>query len=174
MSAPMRWNVLSLAFLLVVLGLSWAAMPSGEVAIHFGGDGQPDSFGSRNGLVGGLTAAFVATWLFMAWLSSASDRLPWSMVNIPRKDHWSRPEHEPVARERLSEDLSLVNVGVTGLFAALCPVIVVSVRRGEMTGALEVAALGLPVAFCVALGVVLWRRNRFYRDVPVDGDVPEA
>lgn len=166
MSAPARWNLLALVLVLITLGLSWLALPDGEIPVHFGADGRADDWGTRNGLVGVIGGLFVATWLFMAWLSHASDRLHWSMVNIPRKDHWEQPEHQPVARQRLAEDMALVNLWTMGLFAAICPVMVVSVRRGEMTGFLGGTVLVLIVGFCVALFALVRHRNRFYRDVP--------
>ncbi|GGD21133.1 DUF1648 domain-containing protein [Nocardioides daphniae] len=163
---PRQLNLLSLAVLLVVLALSWAAMPSGRIAVHFGAGGEPDSWGTRTELVGVVGSIVVAAWLFVAWLSHASDRLHWSMVNIPRKEFWSRPENEAVARERLAVDMALVNGWMIALVVAICPAMVLATRRGEMSGALGWYVVGVIALLCVVLTVVILRRNRFYRDVP--------
>lgn len=166
MTSPMRWNVLALAVVLVVLGLGWLAMPTGRIPVHFGTGGEPDDWGTRNELVGVVAGISLATWLFIAWLSHAADRLHWSMVNIPRKDHWSRPENEAVARQRLAVDMAIVNLWTMALIAAVTPFMVVATRRGEMGSFLGWSVALVIAALCVVLGVVVWRRNRFYRDVP--------
>lgn len=166
MSTPQRWNLYALVLVLGSFGLTWLALPAGEIAVHFGMDGQADGWGTRTQLVAVLAGISVATWLLFAWLSHASDRLHRSMVNIPRKDHWEKPEHAPVARQRLAEDMALVNLWAMGLFVALCPMMVLSARRGEMTGALGWSLWVVIGVFGVGLLLVMRQRNRFYRDVP--------
>lgn len=166
MSTPARWNAGALAVVLVVLGLTWVALPDGEIAVHFAWDGEPDAFGTRTELVGVLGGITVAIWLFLTWLSHAAGRLHWSMVNIPRKDHWEKPENMPVARRRLAEDMAVVNVWTMLLLVSTAPVMVLSARRGEMGSALGTGLLVLIGVMTVALLAVIRRRNRFYRDVP--------
>ncbi|MBE7325382.1 DUF1648 domain-containing protein [Nocardioides sp. Y6] len=166
MSLPARWNLSALLLALGSFALAWFALPDGEIAVHFGVDGQPDEWGTRTELVAVVGGLCLATWLFLAWMSHSADRLHWSMVNIPRKDHWAKPEHEPVARRRLAEDMALVNLWTMGLLVSICPVMVLSARRGELTGPLAWSVWILIGAFCLALVAMMRHRNRFYRDVP--------
>ena len=163
---PMRWMWLSLVVALSVLVLSWQSMPSGRIPVHFGPGGEADNWGTRNELCGVLALIILGLWAFMAWLTSRADRLHWSMINMPRKDHWMLPENEPVARARLAEDMALTGVWTMALFTAMMPLVVLSVRRGDMGGGLEVATFGV-IAVLIVIGAVgLWRRQKFYRDVP--------
>lgn len=162
---PMRWMWLSLVVALSALAISWQLMPSGRIAVHFGAGGVADDWGTRNELCGVLAVIILVLWGAMAWMTTHADRLHWSMVNIPRKDHWSLPENEPVARARLAEDTALTGVWSMLLITALLPSMTLAVREGEMSGALEVVTLAVIVLLTVALMVGIWRRQKFYRDV---------
>lgn len=67
-------------------------------------------FGVLSGI--GMVAIFVLPGLL-------ADKLPTSMLNLPHKGYWTRPEYWPTARRTLDEDLAwfgaatLVFVGVT-------------------------------------------------------------
>ena len=62
--------------------------------------------------------------------------------------------------------MALETLGDLGLFVALCPMLVLSARRGEMTGPLGWSLWVVIGVFGVGLLLVMRRRNRFYRDVP--------
>lgn len=163
---PMRWMWLSLVVALVALVLAWQAMPEGRIPTHFGFGGEADNWGTRDEFLGVLGAIMLATWTLLAWLTTHADRLHWSMVNIPRKDHWTLPENEPVARARLAEDMALTGVWTMLLLTALMPLMVLSVREGHMDGWLGVSTWLVAGVLTVGFLGVIWRRQRFYRDVP--------
>lgn len=163
---PMRWMWLSLVVAMTALVWAWQSMPDGEIPVHFGFSGEPDNWGTRTEFLGVLGAIMLGTWALMAWLTSRADRLHWSMINIPRKDHWMLPENEPIARARLAEDMAMTGVWSMLLFTALLPLMVLSVRAGEMSGWLGASTWIVIGVLTVAFMVAIWRRQRFYRDVP--------
>ena len=162
----MRWMWLGLVLALSSLALAWQSMPTGRIPVHFGVNGEADDWGTRDELCLVVGAITVALWAFLAAMVRWTDRLPWSLVNIPRKDHWSRPENESVARARLAEDMALTGVWTMVLIAALMPAMALSVRAGETTGVLGWSLAVVIVGLTVALLVAILRRQRFYRDVP--------
>ncbi|WP_110240922.1 DUF1648 domain-containing protein [Nocardioides gilvus] len=163
---PMRWMWLSLVFAMTVLALSWQSMPSGRIPVHFGAGGEADNWGTRNELCGIFGGIVIALWAFMAWLTSGADRLHWSMINMPRKEYWMLPENESLARARLAEDIALTGVWSMALLTAMMPLMVLSVRRGDMGGGLSGAAIAVIVVLTAAGAVGIWQRQKFYRDVP--------
>lgn len=163
---PLRWMWLSLVVALTTLALAWQSMPTGRIAVHFGVGGEADNWGTRNELCGVVGLITIALWAFLAWMTTHADRLHWSMVNIPRKDHWARPENEPVARARLAQDMAVTGVWTMLLFAAIMPPMALAVRRGEMGALLGWATIGIVVVWTVAFLLLVRRRQQFYRDVP--------
>ena len=165
----MRYRALYLTSFAVTVALVawvWWTLPSGRIPLHFGADGEPDGWGTRHVPMAVLLGTVLGTGGLLGWLASRSETLGWGMVNIPRKDWWSRPENEPLARARVKEDMYLVGSWTLWLLACVTVLVLVEVRRAVETGSAGTSGLLVPLLACVLLaGGVAWRQ-RWYRRVP--------
>ena len=165
----MRYRPLFLASFAVAVALVvwvWWALPGGRIPTHFGPGGEPDGWGTRHVPMAVMLGTVLGTGGLLGWLAARSGTLSWGMVNVPRKDFWSRPENEPVARARLQEDMYLVGSWTLWLLAGVTLLVLVEVRRAVETGSAGTGGLLVPLVACVVLVVgVLWRQ-RWYRRAP--------
>lgn len=79
------------ALSLAQLVLAFGALPQ-RVPTHFSLAGQPDAYGSRNGLIILNTALLIFDALLFLGLPWLMERLPDDLINLPRKEHWLAPE----------------------------------------------------------------------------------
>ncbi|MFC5993295.1 DUF1648 domain-containing protein [Pseudonocardia hispaniensis] len=142
------WLMLALSGLVYAATLVWAAaaLPPGEIPVHFGADGRADRLGSRGellGVFGGVGALVLA--LFGGTLAAgAHGRTEW--LNIPHKDYWSAPENRARLRRLLAGDIAVLGGATMLLLTAL---VVITVR------AIGTQPARLPPALWVVLGVYL-------------------
>ena len=88
-----------------------AAVLPERVAVHFGGTGAADRFGSRTESLVVQACVGAVVLLLAVGADVALRRVPLSSIDVPHADHWKTPQHEPELRRRLRADL-------TGFFAA--------------------------------------------------------
>ncbi|WP_369056516.1 DUF1648 domain-containing protein [Kineococcus terrestris] len=135
------------------VALSAALLPE-RVPLHFGAAGDVDRWGTRaqaltfDVLVGGGVVALLAV------LVRTVHRVPLEWVDVPHKDVWSAPEHEPELRRRIREDLAEFGAATVLLLA----VVVLATLHAARTGSGQlpwwaVAAFALYLAYAVLFGV---------------------
>ena len=112
-----------------VVAASWWLLPD-RVPLHFGASGQPDRFGSRTEAV--VTSALLGAGIIalFAGLARWMRRLPPAMANIPHKEYWFTPEHEPRLRRMLATDLYLFGA-MTLAFLLGMEVMIIGTARSE-------------------------------------------
>lgn len=88
----------------ILLVWQWFTLPD-AVPGHIGPGGEVSYWSSRSDHV--LMAALVGVVMLLAFLLPGvlMQRLPKSLLNLPHKEYWTRPENWPTARRMLSEDL---------------------------------------------------------------------
>jgi uncharacterized membrane protein len=73
------------------LHFTYDALP-GRVASHFGLDGQPNGWMSRDALVACSLGLGILLPAIMIGMMAAAGRIPVSFVNLPHRDYWLAPE----------------------------------------------------------------------------------
>lgn len=75
-----------------------------RVATHFGANGLPNGWMSRDGFMKSIVAIVLAPVGVVQALGFLADRLPPSLVNLPNKEYWLAPERraQTMARVRTS------------------------------------------------------------------------
>lgn len=91
------------ALFLLVLAWMWLVRPDGEIPLHYGFSGVPDRWGTADRAIAEWAAIGVGNFLFLWALSAWTPRLPWEMINLPRKDRWE--PHQAWVRRRAQDDL---------------------------------------------------------------------
>lgn len=69
----------------------WQQLPP-RVATHFGIDGQPNAWMSRNGATATMLASQIGLPLFLSGLGASLGWLPVSLINIPNRQYWFEPQ----------------------------------------------------------------------------------
>lgn len=158
-SGAVAWFKGSVLASLAVVVACWFALPEGRIPLHWGADGV-DNWGTR----GQAIAVMLGVWAVFAGLMGGfirwSARMDLTLVNVPRKDHWSLPENEPRLRARLREDMALTGTWMMVLAAAVSVVMTMAARSGD---AHEWLAIGFIGAWTVVLFAGIWARMSFYR-----------
>lgn len=72
------WFLASVLVYAVVVGWAWSALPEGPVPLHFGADGTPDRFGSRDEALVSLGAG-LGGWFWPALGGYLALMLGWSV-----------------------------------------------------------------------------------------------
>ncbi|MCA9181618.1 MAG: DUF1648 domain-containing protein [Planctomycetales bacterium] len=92
----------------------WQQLPA-RVATHFGVDGEPNVWMSRNAATALMLALQVGLPLFMAGLGAGMGWIPASLVNIPNRQYWFEPERRE-STIRTLQLLLLFSALLTSLF----------------------------------------------------------
>lgn len=82
--------------------VSLAILPS-PMAIHFGGDGTADGWAPSRVHALLMTAVQALLFCSIYFTPRMIIRLPASMINLPDKQHWLRPENRPLAAAKLQD-----------------------------------------------------------------------
>lgn len=119
-----------------------------RVASHFDGQGNPNGFMPRQGLLAfhlGLVAFLAAIFLF---LPAVLLRIPNALINLPRKDYWLAPERREATLRRMGADMTWFGVA-TLAFLLVVEQLVFQANVPGGTGKLP------SVPFWIALGSYL-------------------
>lgn len=114
----------------------WSQLPE-KVATHFGIDGQPNDWMSRDSATIVLAGFQVIIPLMLISITSAARRLPDSMINIPNRDYW-------LTGDRRNDTLAYVSTmmaWIAVMTAAFMSVIAHLTFRANTTG----VGLNMPV-----------------------------
>lgn len=87
----------------------WDAMPE-RVAVHFGANGRPNGWASRNDNFWMLQGLYVFMFLMFYFSGAWILKIPARYVNLPNKDYWFRPENEAAARDKISR--AMMEMGI--------------------------------------------------------------
>ena len=96
--------LLSLLLYAGVVLWGWTTFPD-RVPVHWGGGGDADRVVARERAVVELVVIGAAMALVLGGAAALVSRLPMSWINVPHKEHWSRPENRPELHRRLAGDL---------------------------------------------------------------------
>ena len=155
----------------IALGVVSLQILPPEVAMHFGGGGVPDSWGSREFSV--LLSLFFNILMFPVFFftSALVFAFPPRFVNLPNKNYWLAEENKAATREKLSLLMCefgsafyafFIGVGLLSLQANLSD----PVRLNETV---FLAALGIFLLYTVWWCIKLYRGFRVPGE---DGDNP--
>lgn len=112
-------RILFFAATSVALGLAvqeHGTLPE-RVATHFGGDGQPNGWMSRDSHTAGQVGiTFFMAALFLG-LAVALPRLPDRFINLPHRDHWLAPQRRSGTLAWLSAMLLWLGILLQGFLA---------------------------------------------------------
>ena len=103
----MKARVAFLVSLLLYAGVviwAWSTFPD-RVPVHWGGGGDADRVVSRDRAVVELVVIGGVLALLLGGAAALVTRLPMSLINVPHKEYWSRPENRPELHRRLATDL---------------------------------------------------------------------
>jgi uncharacterized membrane protein len=115
----MRPSRILLLLLIVAFGLrfgmQYAELPP-VVASHFGVDGQPNGFMSKQVfLLFGLLPLGIAALIGLV-VPRVTRAMPVSLINLPNREHWLAPGRKDEALAYLSSYLEWVSVGMLAFF----------------------------------------------------------
>jgi uncharacterized membrane protein len=151
---------------LIALATSYPALPE-RVASHFGIDGRPNGWMSRDGEIDFMLGFGLLLPVFMVVSMACTGWIPVSFVNLPHREYWFAPERRPATRALLLRfGLGLASLSLL-FFAALQELIVAANVPGTAPH------LNNPGIFVVAggfvAGTLVWAlllRRRFSRPPP--------
>ena len=166
MPTPMSLSKLFLVVSPVVaaahVGCYYTGLPQ-RMASHFGSSGAADGWTSRPAFAAayvGLVAGMALLYNGLAW---GLPRLPASMINLPRRDHWLAPERREETLKDLGRLLTVIG-SATVLFLML--VFHLCIRANlDNTFRLNPTVVVIPLTLFVAalavwLGRFVWRYAR--------------
>ena len=98
----------------LVLGLAQFAwyypqLPD-QVATHFNSEGLPDAWGDKGSFLFSLLLAYLVVVVAVLPWPWIINRVPHSLLNLPRKDYWLAPERSETTMANLKEQLHWFNV----------------------------------------------------------------
>jgi len=95
--------------------LSLIILPD-RVAIHFGGGGQPDSWGSKE--INCLLFIGIESLIFiLIWFSpTLMMKTPPSMINLPNKKYWLSDENKGATKQKLHSLMMEFGVAIMSFF----------------------------------------------------------
>ncbi len=129
------------------------------VATHFGADGKPNDWMSRLSatlLVGGIQTLLPLFLLGMSWLSG---KLPESMLNIPNREYWLRPDKREATLAHMHLLLSWIAVLTTAFMGVMSHLVFLANRDSvalNVTLASTSLVIYLAFVFSIAFSSV-WR-----------------
>jgi uncharacterized membrane protein len=160
--------VLALCFLvfLIALATSYPALPE-RVASHFGIDGQPNGWMSRDGEIDFMLGFGLFIPVFIVVMMASTGWIPVSFVNLPHRDYWFAPERRPSTRAILLRfGLWMASLSLL-FFAALQELIVAANAPGTAPHLSNTGIFVVGGGFLA--GTIVWAlilRRRFSRLPP--------
>ena len=158
-----RFFWLGVGLFVAALAVSWVALPD-RVPLHFGTDGRADRWGTPARAVVEMAGVGLLVGATMLSLAMSAWRLPFSIVSLPDKEFWERPENQRVARRRVQDDMYHVG-GSLMVFLTALQAFTVFVAD-DATPSLWPWGVVVVVGFLVGLGITLVLRMRFYKRLP--------
>jgi hypothetical protein len=150
------------AFTAIALALRQHGSLPERVATHFGADGQPNGWMSRDGhTIGQVAISFFVGGLFFA-LALYLPRVPDRFVNLPHRDYWLAPKRRAETFAWLSSMLFWLGALLQGFLAYVFH----EVWRANLVTppALRLNSLWLQVSlFILTAGLVITLLFRFRR-----------
>ena len=92
------------ANLLLAAGIAFFGPP--VMAIHFGLDGTPDNWASKNIAALIWVAVTIALYAFFRFLPKLMEKMSGAFINLPNKDYWLSDEHRKQAECMLIEEMN--------------------------------------------------------------------
>jgi hypothetical protein len=166
---------LFVAFALAIIGaasLMWAerVLPD-KVASHFGAQGKPDGWMSREGYVQSMGLIGFVTPLFLLGIGFAMRVVPGDMMNLPRREYWLSPERRHETNEYMARQFGWMACLSLALIVALNWLMIQANHASPKRLSDGVWVLFVVFLASVAIWIVqlIWHFNR----VPVDRDVAQ-
>lgn len=147
------WTI-ALEFVLFAGVVLWGGATGPErMALHWGFGGEPDRIGSRERWVVETAIIGLALLLLVGLVVLLAKKVPVSLMNIPNKDYWAKPENTSRARALLLDDVVDIFGDAVLLVTALELIAVLRARSGELDFPMS-WFLGLVALFFLSVG---WR-----------------
>ena len=105
-------NIIALVLAIGISVSSYVVSPD-HVAIHFGINGKPDSWASSASLLAISIGTYALAVVPIIFIGSYASKIPFSMLNIPHKEHWSKPELKEILYEKLESSMAPFGLALT-------------------------------------------------------------
>ncbi|MFO0975327.1 MAG: DUF1648 domain-containing protein [Planctomycetaceae bacterium] len=161
----MKSTVLPLVLLSVLIAASvpqhfyyYTQLPE-VVATHFGADGKPNDWMNRltaTLVVGGIQILLPLFLLGITWLST---RLPDSMLNIPNREYWLRPDNRAATISHMYLMLAWI-AAITTAFMGVMSHLVFVANRDSVALNMTAATISLVIYLALVLSIAfssMWR-----------------
>jgi len=159
--------LLIVAALILTMGLAiyFAPQLPNRVASHFGMDGKPNGFMSKNAFLIFMVGLQFALPAFLMGIGFLIGKLPSSMVNIPHREYWLDAERK---METLSWLRGMLNwiTACTTIFMALIFYLVIQANRLAEVQLPTLSFTLLMVAYLVGLLGLVVRITIHFRRIP--------
>jgi uncharacterized membrane protein len=164
MGDEMKANRMALVFYLVfalniTLALGSLAVLPDKVASHYGADGAPDAWMTKEAHAVIMVALDVGLLLLIAGTPLLVMKLPRGLVNVPNKDYWLKDENRPALKGMFKGWMAEFGTALF-LFFLCGGMLAVQANLSDPVRMNQGPFIGCLVAFSVY--VVIWI-IRFYR-----------
>ena len=137
-----------------------------KVASHFGAQGKPDGWMSREGYVQSMGLIGFATPVFLLGIGFAMRVVPGDMMNLPRREYWLSPERRHETNEYMARQFGWMACLSLALIVALNWLTIEANRASPPR--LSDAVWGLFVVFLVSVAIWIVRLIWHFNRVPAD------
>jgi uncharacterized membrane protein len=136
-----------------------------NVASHFGGNGTPNAWVSRESIALIFLATEVPLFLLVYYAPSLVFQFPPGLINLPNRDYWLREKNRPQAREKLGALMSVFGIALFS-FLFVVKLLVIDANLAEPVRLNEPVFLSAFAAFMAFMVYWLLRIVRAFRIPP--------
>lgn len=151
--------------------ISWAMLPD-RVAIHFGANGVPNGWASKNANLFFFLVLHVPIFLMFLYLPRIIAKTPPRLVSLPNRDYWLREERRDEAIKMLGEQLMVYGAALF-LFLFFVGLLVLDANLSEPIHLNERIFLTWLALFLAFTGIWTWQLYRAFR-IPVPDKEEES
>jgi uncharacterized membrane protein len=102
-----------------------------RMASHFGADGRPNGWASREGFFGIIAFVVLIEGAAFLALPRLLGRLPIALINLPNKYYWLAPERKEESLVWMTQMMAWFGVAILGLIAIVNQMVILANLGGE-------------------------------------------
>jgi uncharacterized membrane protein len=156
-----RLLVLGLALLTVArVAAVWSDLPP-RMASHFGADGRPNGWMSREGFFGTIAVLGGGTSVLLLLLPLLLAVLPPELINLPNRDYWLAEERRADTIARLGRLMAWLGFATAALIALVLELAIeANLREGTLDNGIFIAGMGMYLLSVVLVLAAVFRSFR--------------